>query len=544
MLKMICSDAFVEHGQMRPPIVFNAGLNTVLGDDNATNSIGKSTFLMIIDFVFGGDDYLRRSADVHLNVGVHAINFVFAFDDGLHYFSRNTGSANFISICDESFTTVRRIAKDEYLEFLRHQFQLDLAGLTFRSAVGRFFRIHGRETLDAKYPLRYATQERQEAGIEVLLKLFSYYEQIQQSKVEVKKAQEQEQLFKGAQKYQYLTVVNTKVQYQTNLEQIAKLEQELQNLQQESRDGVVSLATIQAENAHEIQQQLALEKRQYIQINHDLTRLEQHKRSTRTSFENDLAQLASFFPTVDLQKITAVEYFHEKLCDILKAESKKQAENLTVLLNLSAKKIAFLTEQLAAFNKIPNVNEAILTRFGQKQNELFQLKSSNRNYLRKVELKTHVTAMKKKLEMVIAELNLLTATEINAAMADFNRQINAKRIAPQFEIIDSTRYQFVVPNDHGTGSQNKGLIIFDLALLALTNLPALIHDSVLLKQIEDDALENLLACYAATSKQVFIAFDKKCSFSKKSQNILDATTVLELAPESGALFGRTWNEKR
>ena len=38
-------------------ITFRNGLNVVLGDDNATNSIGKSTFLLIVDFVFGGDTY-------------------------------------------------------------------------------------------------------------------------------------------------------------------------------------------------------------------------------------------------------------------------------------------------------------------------------------------------------------------------------------------------------------------------------------------------------------------------------------------------------
>lgn len=39
----------------RGPITFHEGLNTVLGDKKAENSIGKSTFLLALDFCFGGD---------------------------------------------------------------------------------------------------------------------------------------------------------------------------------------------------------------------------------------------------------------------------------------------------------------------------------------------------------------------------------------------------------------------------------------------------------------------------------------------------------
>ena len=49
MLKRIRCDKFREK-----EIIFHPGLNAVIGDEIASNSIGKSTLLMIIDFVFGG----------------------------------------------------------------------------------------------------------------------------------------------------------------------------------------------------------------------------------------------------------------------------------------------------------------------------------------------------------------------------------------------------------------------------------------------------------------------------------------------------------
>lgn len=68
MLYEIICDEFKEK-----QITFNNNLNVVLGDDIGTNSIGKSSFLMILDFVFGGNDYLLKSTDIQRNVGQHII---------------------------------------------------------------------------------------------------------------------------------------------------------------------------------------------------------------------------------------------------------------------------------------------------------------------------------------------------------------------------------------------------------------------------------------------------------------------------------------
>ena len=60
-------------------IRFEKGLNIVLGADGNTNSIGKSTALLIIDFCFGGNTYPKQD-DVIANVGHHIIYFTFRFN--------------------------------------------------------------------------------------------------------------------------------------------------------------------------------------------------------------------------------------------------------------------------------------------------------------------------------------------------------------------------------------------------------------------------------------------------------------------------------
>lgn len=58
MLKRIRCNKF-----NKKEIVFHEGLNAVIGDELASNSIGKSTLLMIIDFVFGGNEYIKTNSD-------------------------------------------------------------------------------------------------------------------------------------------------------------------------------------------------------------------------------------------------------------------------------------------------------------------------------------------------------------------------------------------------------------------------------------------------------------------------------------------------
>ncbi len=58
MLREIYCDKFHQE-----QIVFNPGLSVVLGTNTGDNSIGKSTFLLIVDYVFGGSTY-AGTADI------------------------------------------------------------------------------------------------------------------------------------------------------------------------------------------------------------------------------------------------------------------------------------------------------------------------------------------------------------------------------------------------------------------------------------------------------------------------------------------------
>ena len=87
------------------------------------------------------------------------------------------------------------------------------------------------------------------------------------------------------------------------------------------------------------------------------------------------------------------------------------------------------------------------------------------------------------------------------------------------------------------------MIIYDLAILELTELPLLIHDSYLLKQIAIEAIENIFKQYMNNDKQIFIAFDRASSYTTKTQEIIDDNCVIKLSNNGNELFGKSWNDK-
>ena len=125
-------------------ITFHEGLNTILGDKNGSNSIGKSTFLMIIDFVFGGKDYLNKSIDVQNNIKKHEICFTFLFSDKYYYFARNTEDTETVFECDDRYNHLSSMSLTVYTNWLKEMYQIFSYGLSFRDFIGRFSRVYSK----------------------------------------------------------------------------------------------------------------------------------------------------------------------------------------------------------------------------------------------------------------------------------------------------------------------------------------------------------------------------------------------------------------
>ena len=130
-------------------------------------------------------------------------------------------------------------------------------------------------------------------------------------------------------------------------------------------------------------------------------------------------------------------------------------------------------------------------------------------------------------------------------MQEYDNVIYGGEKEPPVFTVDSTKYDFETTNDSGTGTSYKSLIVFDLAILKLTNLPALIHDSLIFKNIGDQPIEKILEIYETfPEKQIFIAVDKTTNLNEETRRIITENRVLLLAPNGNELFGWYWGKPK
>ena len=247
MLKKIQCDEFKTfEGKIRPPIEFHNGLNAVIGNESGTNSVGKSTFLMILDFVFGGEDYIRKSREVHKNIPIHKIMFEFEFDGVSYYFYRKTDKYKTIISCDENYQPLENgeLTVSQYCDFLADKYNLTNQGLSFRSAVSRFIRVDRRETMREDKPFRSSEKESDATSILGMLKLYGRYSEVEKQEKEATEAAEEEKAFKAAQKFQYIPHVKTKTEYRQNADRISTLQATAEELASKSSDGLLDLDSV------------------------------------------------------------------------------------------------------------------------------------------------------------------------------------------------------------------------------------------------------------------------------------------------------------
>lgn len=543
MLVEIRCDKFISHGKQRLPIAFHPGLNTVLGSETGSNSIGKSTFLMIVDFAFGGDDYVLKSTDVQNEVGPHSIQFAFEFNKEKYFFSRETINHTLVYCCDAKYNPISEMKIDDYRNLLFKNYQINLPSISFRDIVGRYFRIYGRENLDEKKPLHNAKQEADKAAITSLVKLFNMYAPVASLEKAVTDSKKERDTFKKAQDFHFIPKIG-KRNLVNNEKRISELQSELAQLQEISGKQLVGLDSEQAQFIAELKQKLTLSKRQQSRLTSQLRAVENDLTFNNPRLESNFQELLRFFPGVNLKKLEDIEQFHHQLATVLTSEFESTKERLCKLISLAQDEVNTIEQEIKSSGLPTKISRAILENYSAKAGEIKVLKKENAAYYKMAELKETAKSMEDRLIALQEEQIGFLQSRINVEMDKINDFVyNGEKKPPVLTIKKPNSYTFLTPNDTGTGTSYKGLAVFDLTVLHLTALPALVHDSVILKQIADEPLENIMELYNQSPKQVFIALDKKGSYLDKTQKLLEQSMVLHLTEGGNELFGRSWNTK-
>ncbi len=538
MLKKIICDIF-----WQKEIIFYEGLNAIVGDDVASNSIGKSTMLMIIDFVFGGDDYINKNHDVVDNLGHHDFRFIFNFKNKDYFFIRSTNEYKFVSICDEKFRILKSIATEEFTAWLQEKYDCQLESLSFRSIVGRYFRIYGKENLNERKPIQYFEKETAPKSILALLKLFDKYKYLKAYEEQIEKLKKDKTTLVDAAKKNFLPNISTKSLFNKNKKKIEELNVQLENLKKEIVTTSVDLESMVSKEILKLRReksQLTIKLNSY---QNRLLRTQNNIKNKPIKIGAELEQFVYYFPDFNIEQINKVEDFHKNITKILKSELvvvEKELKSKILEINIRISEIDKEIEQKLSIKEAPKL---AVDKVVDLVAQIKQLNDENGYYTKKKQLEGDISQATEDLSELKEKALDEICNIVNVKMYELNKEIYVDgRRAPTLNIHGS-KYSFNTAGDTGTGTAFANLISFDLSVLELTHLPALAHDLPLLKNIENAALENIISIYSRSTKQIFIAIDKLSSYDEKAAHIINEHKVLQLSKDK-LLFIKNWKSDK
>lgn len=524
-------------------IRFKSGLNTVLGSAGGSNAIGKSTFLWIIDYVFGGESYYSLTDDIKKEIGPHTIYFTFEFEGQPYYFYRSTDDSKYIYRSDKEHHFISKLTLDEFRRFLYQEYNIGIPMLTFSEISERFFRIYGRDNTLEKYPLLMKPREQDEKAVDFLLKLFGHYEIISSIKF-----MEEELGIKASQlKSRHRQKVDIE-KIKSNQKTIESLRNRLQKLMKNSEEAQLAIFGFDTQTFERItvvQKELNNITRKRNHLQSQLNAIKSNIADSKTETSSEFESLLRFFPNANLKAFVEIEQFHVKIREILDEEMDQEINRLQPLIEEYDKEIERLNQKIAESGIAKEMSERVLSQCVNVSKSIDRLEEETAELIHQKELQDARVEIEQKLENLLLKQNEKIGEiqdRINLSMETINGVVTENQetapllfITPQKDII------FETPGNTSEGTAFKSLIVYDLSILELRPIPALIHDSNILKRIEDIHLEHILERYQSSKRQVFIAFDKADSTTEKAHKILEETAILRLS-DGNELFGRSWSK--
>ena len=522
MLTKINSEIF-----QKKTIDFHEGLNVVLGDNKGSNSIGKSTLLMIVDFVFGGNAYISHNKDMVERLGHHDFYYTFSFSGIEYHFIRGTEDPEVVYESNSNYEKSDQMKIGDFRDKLKELYKLDFKHISFRSAVSTFSRVWGKNNHDVNKPLHNFPNQSFKETVTNIIKLFNRYDDIAKQDQELKTLDNQNKVLNKAGNFKFIPKIN-KRKYEGNLKQIENLTKEIEKIGKKAYSPSINISEIVSDELIKIRgkKNELLNEREYFK-----SRLNRTNRTIKKSADAGFENLLEFFPNVNLEKLNKIESFHDGISSILNNELKTARKELR-------KKIEDLDELISGLNgkeeKLLNPDEELnvfIDKLFEYTSEIKDLQLENNYYLKSTGMKSDVKSKKEVLDEIKEQILNDINDDINEKIKEINDLIHEdRRTEPAIEL-SYTTYDYKVYDNTGTGKAYTNLLIFDLAILTQTKLPFIIHDSFLFKNIEKEVIEQLIKFYNSMYKQIFIAIDLIDMYNKDTQEILKEKKVIQLSKD-------------
>ena len=538
MLYEIICDEFISHGKKRGRIVFNSGLNIVQGHNTGTNSIGKSSFLLAVDFAFGGEDYAKDNRIIN-HIGHHIIKFCFIFDKP-YFFSRSTENKNVVNICNENYTILEEKSIAEYSSFLFNCYNINLDNISFRNIVSRYFRIYGRDNANEKSPLALFRAEAQEESLSALLKLYNLYKPICPLYADLQKLKKKKE---AITKQQYVKIIKKKT-YKENIRRLEELKLQLDYLTNYGRDELLAVDPEKAEKIAEKKSCLDNLNRQKKRLWYQYYNIKNAREYRRPATTQEFEELLKYFPNSNLPHIKEVESFHSSLIEILEEEFASEMSSILAHINEISISIDNVETFMNEINLPQKISEHTLKTYASISKQIDAIQEENIIYTKKKNLENNIKISNQNYINVFMKQIAMLQNIVNEKMAELNAYIyGPENIPPILNVLKPNSYEFGTITDGGTGTNCKNLILLDLSTLMLTMLPALAHDTVIFKHIGQIPMGKIIELYSRNDKQIFIAIDETTKYPVEAQKIVTERTVIQLSENGNELYGESWVKK-
>ncbi|PRA51953.1 hypothetical protein CQZ98_17385 [Pseudomonas sp. MYb115] len=491
---------------------------------------------MLIDFAFGGSDFPTKCDDVIKNVGHIEISIEFLFEK-IHSFVRNTETPDTVYYVNEN----RPLSIREFTSFLKEKYLSKLNEISFRDCVSGFFRIYQRNNYNHKRPLDIASREKWEAVRKRLLKMFNRYWTIAQLEDQRTIAQKKSKDISGTFNSGAVKKL-TKPQLLKTDAVLLELSEEINSIKEALKRNVTDIKSIINERNLELKNEKdkLVEIKSNLQI--QLNRIESNLANGKIRNSKSFQTVQTFFPEIDSEKLLEVESFHKGITNILKKQLKEEQSVLIEAISSAKADIEKVDAELLKI--VDSKEDAVnllerLIELDRLQNDINQQKLY---WTLNTESLAEIKALKQTINSELITSLLAIESSLNIGMKEVIELIYSKDSITPAISFSTTDYKFDHGDDRGTGKGFANMIALDITFLNETALPALIHDSLLFKNMDTPAIERLVSIYKKSSKQIFISIDEITKYSKETQSTLSTSMFIKLDKDRLA-FNNKWKTK-
>ena len=433
---------------------------------------------------------------------------------------------------------------EDYRRRLKEFYGLATLESSFRSIVSPFARIWRKGGLEPDQPFISSLKEPSGTAIARLIDLFSRSADISVERKVIDGQKERKKLIAGSMNEKIIPNIN-KTQYEANIKTIAEKTVQIEQLKQGFSGALNAYEALFDESLRRMQQhknELTLLRSE---LQSKVKRLQREILGITPRLAANIALVAEYFPTVDIERLEQVEAFHQKIGSIVKKELKNELAAAQLEESSLTSQIMSLEQQIQTELKSKGMPDDLFKRVFDLKEITDKASEENKYFEQKAQLEDAIKISGHRLDEIYAKIFIEIEAKINLKLKAFNKVVyGPARNSSELRIKSSNSYSFTSPEDTGTGKSYAGLIGFDLAMFSLTRLPFVIHDSVVYKNIEVAAIKHILRILAAVkTKQIFLSFDEAKKFGIQTNQLLERFTVLKLSHDD-LLYNKDWRDKK